>query len=138
MRETTLGKAVVDTNVLVAIMIDDDRNHREAIRLWESIEKAVVPTIVLFELSFFLVKHDLSFEILEKVVTDPKIEVIPSNLDDLLYLSRHSKSVRYYDDVSDIMIMSASRRLGIDLKSFDRDLLKMRTQTRQEETGSEK
>jgi len=117
-----LAQAVIDTKILVALMVDDGKNHKQAMRIWEETTKALVPTVVLFELAFFLVKYNLSLEILEKVVTNPKIEVISNNLDDLLYLTRHPKNVKYYDDVGDILILSVSKRLGIEIKTFDRKL----------------
>lgn len=121
-----LVRVVVDTNVLIAVMVDNDRNHKEALGIWESITQAVVPTVVLFELAFFLVKFGLSLELLEELLTDPKIEVVPNNLDDMLYLTRHSKIVKYYDDVVDLIVLSTARRLGIELRSFDKSLLRFR------------
>jgi predicted nucleic acid-binding protein len=50
-------QAVIDTNLLVAVVVEDDENHKRAISVWETISKAFVPTIVLFELAFFLVKY---------------------------------------------------------------------------------
>ena len=120
-----MAQAVVDTNFIVAVMVEDDRNHRQAIRIWQSIESAFVPTIVLFELAYFLVKYKLDLELLERIVTDPKVEVVSNNLDDIIYLTRHSDRVKYYDDVGDLLIISASRRLGAELKTFDDDLRKL-------------
>ncbi len=120
-----LAQAVIDTNILVAVMVEDDRNHKEALEIWETIEKAHVPIVVLFELAFFLIKHDLSLEVLEKVVTDPKVAVVPNNLDDILYVTRRAKKVGYYDDVGDLMILSVARRLGIDVQTLDKNLHKL-------------
>ena len=117
-----LAQAVIDTKILVALMVDDGKNHKQAMRIWEETTKALVPTVVLFELAFFLVKYNLSLEILEKVVTNPKIEVISNNLDDVLYLTWYAKNVKYYDDLGDILILSVSKRLGIEIKTFDRKL----------------
>jgi hypothetical protein len=30
-----LVQAVADTNLLVAVMVEDDRDHKQAIRIWE-------------------------------------------------------------------------------------------------------
>ncbi len=120
-----MAQAVADTNLLVAVMVEDDRNHKQAIRIWESFDRFVVPAISLFELSFFLVKNKLSLGLLDKVVTDPKIEFVENNLDDFSYLVRHSDKVKYYDDVGDLIIVSVAKRLGIELKTFDKDLMKM-------------
>jgi predicted nucleic acid-binding protein len=114
--------AVVDTNVLVAVMFEDDRNHKGAIKAWEAVQKALVPTIVLFELAFFLTKYKVGVELLAKVVTDPKVEVVANDLDDILYLSRHSKEIKHCDDVGDFLLLSVAERLGVDLKTFDNEL----------------
>ena len=118
-------QAVADTNLIVAVMVEDDRNHKQAIRIWESLDKFLVPAMALFELSFFLVKNKLSPDLLDQVVTDPKIEFVENNLDDFSFLVRHSDKVRHYDDVGDLMIISVARRLGVELKTFDRDLMKL-------------
>lgn len=117
-------QAVADTNFLVAVMVEDDRNHKEALRIWGTMDRAVVPMVVLFELAFFLVKYSLDFELIAKVVTDPKINVVENNLDDIQFLVRHSQEVRSYDDVGDQIILSVARRMGIGLKTFDRALAK--------------
>jgi uncharacterized protein len=101
------------------------RNHKQAIRIWESFDKFLVPAVALFELSFFLVKNKLSIDLLDQVVTDPKIEYVANNLDDFAYLVRHSDKVRHYDDVGDLIIVSVARRLGVELKTFDKDLTKL-------------
>ena len=118
-------QAVADTNLLVAVMVEDDRNHKQAIRIWESFDRFLVPAIALFELSFFLVKNKLNLDLLDQVMTDPKIEFVENNLDDFSYLARHSDKVKHYDDVGDLIILSVARRLGVELKTFDEDLMKL-------------
>ena len=122
---TRLRQAVADTNFLIAVMVEDDRNHKEAIRIWQTMGKAYVPTVVLFELAYFLVKYKLDLQLLGKVVTDPKVEIVENNLDDIQFLIRHSESVKYYDDIGDQFILSVARRLGIGLETFDADLDKL-------------
>jgi predicted nucleic acid-binding protein len=116
--------AVADTNLLVAVMVEDDRNHKQAIRIWESFDRFLVPAIALFELSFFLIKNKLRLDLLDQVLTDPKIEFVENNLDDFAYLASHSDKVRHYDDVGDLIVVSVARRLGVELKTFDKDLIK--------------
>ena len=120
-----MAQAVADTNLLVAVMVEDDRNHKQAIRIWKSFEKFLVPAIALFELSFFLVRNKLGLDLLDQIVTDPKIEYVENNLDDFSYLVRHSDKVRHYDDVGDLIIVSVAKRLGVELKTFDKDLAKL-------------
>jgi uncharacterized protein len=123
MRVTSLAlRAVADTNFLVAVMVEDDKNHKEALRIWESLEEAIVPTVVIFELAYFLVKFNLEFELIAKVATDPKVHLVENNLDDILFLARSSSDVRRYDDVGDQIILSVARRMGIGIQTFDRAL----------------
>jgi predicted nucleic acid-binding protein len=120
-----LQQAVTDTNILIAVMFEDDKNHAKALRIWENLERAFVPTVALMELSFFLVKHKLNLQLLGEVIRDPKVQVIENNIDDFHYLLRHTESVKYYDDVGDVAILSVSRRLGLELKTLDENLSKL-------------
>lgn len=52
-------EALLDTNVLVAVVVEDDVNHREAIRIWSDAEKIYVPFISVVEFEYFLLKHKL-------------------------------------------------------------------------------
>jgi uncharacterized protein len=119
-----LKDAVVDTNVIIAVIIEDDINHREAIRLWGDIQKAFVPTVVMFELAFFLIKYNLDLKLLGQIMTDPKVELVPNNLDDIMFLVSRSSHVTRYDDVGDLSIASVARRLDLELKTFDKSLKK--------------
>ena len=106
-------------------MVDDDRNHAEAIRIWRSINRALVPAVVLLELSYFLVKHKMDLEPLKKVITDPKVQVVANGLEDVAYLTSHSKDVKYYDDIGDLIIVSVAKRMGCELKTFDESLARI-------------
>lgn len=79
----------------------------------------------MFELAFFLVKYKLSLEILDTILKDPKVEIVENRLDDIAFLVRNSRLVKYYDDVGDLLILSISKRLGIELKTLDKDLVKL-------------
>jgi uncharacterized protein len=119
-----LKDAVVDTNVLVAVMVEDDANHKEALKLWENLGKAFVPVNALFELAYYIVKQNLDLELLATVVRDPKIEVVPNDLNDITFLVKHSERIKYYDDVNDQAMISVAERLDLELKTFDEDLKK--------------
>ena len=110
-------------------MVEDDKNHKEALRIWETLDEAVVPTVVIFELAYFLVKFNLAFELISKVVTDPKVHLVENNLDDILFLARSSSEVRRYDDVGDQILLSVARRMGIGIKTFDRALARRSAKT---------
>ena len=105
-------------------MVDDDRNHAEALKTWGKLGKALVPTVVIFELAYFLVTYGLDLEIITKIVTNPKVELVSNNLDDILFLSRHPEEVKQYDDVGDQTVLSVAMKMGIELETFDHDLKK--------------
>lgn len=58
-------------------------------------------------------------DVLEQVMTDPKIEVEPITFYDLMFVLNHRDKVNSYDDV---IILSTSRRLDVPLLTFDMEL----------------
>ncbi|MDW8358998.1 MAG: hypothetical protein RMK31_00235 [Candidatus Caldarchaeum sp.] len=58
-------------------------------------------------------------DVLEQVMTDPKIEVEPITFYDLMFVLNHRDKVNRYDDV---IILSTSRRLDVPLLTFDMEL----------------
>lgn len=71
----------MDTNVLVAVLVEDDVNRREALRVWSGAEKVHVPSISVVE--YFLAKHKLSSKAIQELVNDPKVEIVPNTSQDI-------------------------------------------------------
>jgi predicted nucleic acid-binding protein len=121
-----LGKsleALLDTNVLVAVLVEDDVNHREALRVWSGAEKVHVPFISVVELEYFLVKHKLGSKAIQELVNDPKVEIVPNTSQDIRFaLTRKPKS---YDDFNDYIILSTARRTSLPLLTFDGELRRL-------------
>jgi predicted nucleic acid-binding protein len=115
-------QAVTDTNFVIAVMFKDRENHRMALKKWSNLEKAYLPIISITELAYYLVKNKMDLGIIEEVLNDPKIEVVPVTLEDVYYALGNKDEVRGYDDVNDFLILSISLRLNLQLLTFDKKL----------------
>jgi hypothetical protein len=49
-----MKKAVIDTNVLIYDYVEDSERHKEAEEILDSLEKWIIPTIVIHEVIWFL------------------------------------------------------------------------------------
>jgi len=49
-------RIVVDTNFVVALVVEDDINHEDAVEKFQVLEKAYLPAIVVAELAYFIYK----------------------------------------------------------------------------------
>ncbi|MBP1357833.1 MAG: PIN domain-containing protein [Sulfolobus sp.] len=116
-------EAVVDTNVIVSIIVEDDIHHEKRPKVWNSLSVAYVPTIVLFEFSYFLLKHKVGLYPLEELIFDEKVKIVESTKDDIYFAMKHNPVT--YDDFNDLIILSVARRLGVELITFDKDLEKL-------------
>ncbi|MCS6770093.1 MAG: hypothetical protein NZ570_06640 [Candidatus Caldarchaeum sp.] len=85
-------KACVDADFLVALLVEDDVNHSEAEGKWLDVEKCVLSAMAALELACFFLKHGVSMDVLEQVMTDPKIEVEPITFYDLMFVLNHRES----------------------------------------------
>ena len=115
-------QAVADTNFVIAVMFKDHENHRMALKKWSNLEKAYLPIISITELAYYLVKNKMDLGIIEEVLNDPKIEVVPVTLEDVYYALGNKDEVRGYDDINDFLILSISLRLNLQLLTFDKKL----------------
>jgi len=79
------GEVVVDTNVLIDAMVEDARNHAQAIKLIGSMKKMIIPSIVLYETVWVLRKLKLTPEkvvtAIEAIVRNPKSSIVPDDGD---------------------------------------------------------
>ncbi|PSN82554.1 hypothetical protein B9Q13_01835 [Candidatus Marsarchaeota G2 archaeon ECH_B_SAG-G16] len=107
----------------MAVVVEDDVNHREAIRIWSDAEKIYVPFISVVEFEYFLLKHKLGSKAVEELVNDPKVEIVPHTSQDIRFaLTRRPKS---YDDFNDYLILSVKRRTSLRLFTFDKELKRL-------------
>jgi len=70
MQARKLEEAVIDTNVIIAIIIENDVNHKKALELWKNIDKAYISMISIIEFNYFLIKHYLPLTITKELIND--------------------------------------------------------------------
>ena len=117
-------KAVVDTNFIVALIVEDDENHLDALEKWRLVDEAYLPAIAATELAYFFLKHRVNLGLLEEVFSDPKIKIIPTTEEDIRFAVRNSDKISGYDDFNDQLILSTALRLQLRLLTYDRVLQK--------------
>jgi len=116
-------EALLDTNVFVAVLVEDDVNHREALGIWSDAEKVHVPFISVVEFEYFLVKHKLGSKAIQELVNDPKVEIVPNTSQDIRFaLTRKPK---LYGNFNDYLILSTARRTSLPLLTFDEELRRL-------------
>ena len=120
MQGMKLEEAVIDTNVIVAIIIENDTNHKKARELWKKIDKAYVPMISIIEFNYFLIKHSLSVNITKELINDEKVEIISTEREDIIHSI--NSNIKSYDDFNDMIILNIGRRMGKKLITFDTEL----------------
>lgn len=118
-----LEEAVFDTNVIIAIIIENDINHKKALELWKKIDKAYVPMISVIEFNYFLIKHSLPVNITKELINDEKVNIIPTQKDDVFFSIK--SNIKSYDDFNDMIILNISKRIKKQLITFDVELKKL-------------
>ncbi|ARD84873.1 PIN-domain RNase, VapC-type toxin [Ferroplasma acidiphilum] len=118
-----LEEAVFDTNVIIAIIIENDINHKKALELWKKIDKAYVPMISVIEFNYFLIKHSLPVAITKELINDEKVNIIPTQKDDVFFSIK--SNIKSYDDFNDMIILNISKRIKKQLITFDVELKKL-------------
>lgn len=115
--------AVVDTNVLIFDTFEDSEYHTEAKKLLDSLERWILPSIVFHEYVWFMKaeKLDLRFsqEKVTEYLTHAKTSPVPTQVDDILFSIQR---IEEYRDYNDFLILSAAKRMGHTLLTFDEAL----------------
>jgi hypothetical protein len=120
-------EAVVDTNFIIAVMFKDHVNNDEAIKEWEKLDKVYLPLISITEIAYFLIKHNIDLNVLNEILSDPKIEIIENSVEDISYALGKKDEIKSYDDFNDFLILSVAIRQNLPLLTFDKKLkIKMR------------
>jgi len=114
--------ALLDTNVIIALIVEDDVNHEKARELWKQLEKCLLSTITIIEIAYFLIKHRINLDIIEQIIADPKIELVETTYQDIIFLLRHKDRIKGYDDLNDLLILSSSIKKKTPLITFDKEL----------------
>ncbi|MEA2090679.1 MAG: PIN domain-containing protein [Thermoproteota archaeon] len=121
--------AVVDTNVLIFDTFEDSEFHTEAMNLLDSLERWILPSVVFHEYVWFMKgeKLDLSFsqEKVTEYLTHAKTNPVHIQVDDILF---STDRIKEYRDYNDFLILSAAKRMGHPLLTFDERLKKQANQ----------
>ena len=85
-------EAVIDTNVLIYDTLEDSAFHEKAKQLLDTIQKQIIPSVVLEEFIIFLVKMEVERNFIsrkiEEILTSEKIELAPlkKKISNFLYI----------------------------------------------------
>jgi len=118
-------RVVVDTNFVIALVVEDDINHEDAVEKFQALEKAYLPAIAVAELAYFFIKHRVDLSVLEVVLSDPRVELVEHKYTDYLFATRNKHLVKSYDDFNDILILATALRLKLKLLTYDKELEKL-------------
>jgi hypothetical protein len=116
--------AVIDTNVFIYAILEDSEFHREARRILSSIKKWTVPSIVIYELWWFLRFEGFSSDKIElatsSILNSPRSRIIGDNGK---YTRRALEFVREVSPkrFNDMIILAVAEEHG-SLVSYDRRL----------------
>ena len=115
--------AVIDTNVLIFDTFEDSELHAEAEELLDSLKEWIIPSIVFHEYMWFMKAENIDSTFSQKKVieylTHVKSRFLPIEVDDVLFSVQNMKEYRNYND---FLILSAAKRTGHHLLTFDEKL----------------
>ncbi len=122
-----VGKAVIDTNVLIYDIFEDSIYHKEASKLLDSLNVWFIPSIVIHELVWFLRGLNISVEkaidVVSQYVKSYKSRIVPIEIRDIIesltIIKQEKLSLSKYNDK---LILAIALRLNVPLATFDRKL----------------
>ncbi|MCD6372633.1 MAG: PIN domain-containing protein [Thermococcus sp.] len=118
-------EAVIDANVFIYAAVEDSQHHESALELIHSLDRWLVPIIILYETVWNFRKlgfgTDEARELAEQILFDPRTSLV----DDRKYLLEgfellKSLSLKHYDDS---VILAIAKEAGT-LASYDKKLRK--------------
>ena len=66
-------RAVLDSNFIIALIVEDDENHLDALSTWKHVDAAYLPVIAASEIAYFLLRYHIDLSVLSEVLRDPRI-----------------------------------------------------------------
>jgi len=118
-------EAVIDANVFIYAAVEDSQHHESALELIHSLDRWLVPIIILYETVWNFRKlgfgTDEARELAEQILFDPRTSLV----DDRKYLLEgfellKSLSLKHYNDS---VILAIAKEAGT-LASYDKKLRK--------------
>ena len=123
-----MARAVVDTNVIIYDYVEDSELHGRAEEILDSLDKWVVPAIVVYEFVWFLkgMGLDKSLQDVLQYLNNEKAEVICDCPEDLTYAAEVlMKEGLPLSNYKDMVILSHAVREKLPLATFDKKLAKV-------------
>jgi len=117
-----MNEVVFDTNVLIAIIYEDDPNSREASEVARKAEKIYLPVVSIMETAYFMHKQETSLTFLTRVLNG-KFTIVENDASDLEDAFQSPDLQRMqYDGLADHAILHCAKRKGLKLCTFDEKL----------------
>lgn len=115
-------EGVVDTNILVASLVESDVNHENAKSILNKLEKWYLPTIVVHEFVWFLKSQKLNIKLILPFILHEKSLITEVKREDIIFaVEKYAKKPSNYNDY---LVASVALRLKKKLITFDEELEK--------------
>jgi len=124
-----MSGAVIDTNVLVHAIVEDSPQHADARSLLASLDRWLVPTIVVYELVWVLRKLGVGAEearsVVESILRNPRTLVLTDSGDHAAWALKSLCEERLVlARFNDKVILAAAIKAGAPLATYDKELRK--------------
>jgi predicted nucleic acid-binding protein len=127
MARNDIKECVIDTNALVYDTIEDSEHHETASTIIDSLDICIIPSVVLEEFIFTLVKLGLDNKIIYEKVLDllETFEYLPIEKEDIINaLNMIEKEKVSFKKFNDKLILCIAERRKAKLLTFDKELQK--------------
>jgi predicted nucleic acid-binding protein len=123
-----MNKAIIDTNVIIYDYIEDSLHHKEAKEILDSLDRWVIPTIVVHELIWFLKGLNLESKLDDIIayIKNEKAKIVcdcDNNVLKALEILKKEKLT--LSNYKDLVILSHSILENYPLATFDKKLSKI-------------
>ena len=120
-------KLLPDTNALVYETVEDSEHHATASKIIEEANAVYIPTIVLYEYIWVMLKLSVDPEFislkLNEYYENPKIRFIQEGLEPVTEALRNLKERGLAaSDINDLIILHVAKRNDLTLLTFDKRL----------------
>lgn len=115
-------EGVIDTNILVASLVEEDINHEKARSILNKLERWYIPTIVAHEFVWFLKSQKLRVDLALPFLLHEKSLIVEEKKEDILFAIK--KCMEKPFNYNDYLIASVALRLKKQLITFDEELKK--------------
>ena len=115
---------VIDTNVFIYAILGDSEYHQQTRKFLASLERWIVPSIVIYELYWFFREEGYSREEIERVVRSI-IDSRRSRIvgDNGVFVKKALELVKNPSRFNDMVILAVAEKYG-KLATYDRKLIK--------------